>query len=305
MKTSTIRLLFRCFLIAVSVCIPWEPCRSVALSSQITQYLADYGISYWLVTTNEPHVLRIHHLKVDIANPRISVANVMASDPDGAGPAETSLEPPAVLVEQCGALACINANRWQSLPDALGKRSTDWTIHMPVDMQGLAVCNGVVRSKAEDEYCAFWIDDKGAPHIGNPDVNAKVREGVAGFTRLLKDGQIVQPDDPAIHPRTALGLDASNRYLFLVVVDGRQPGYSEGMTTPELAQYMKSLGCRNALNLDGGGSSVMLVTDAKAKEYVLNEPSTKVYGMSIARPIPDLLVIRPKGKEPTISSDGK
>ena len=45
----------------------------------------------------------------------------------------------------------------------------------------------------------------------------------------------------------------------LVVVDGRQPGYSRGMTLRELAEVMQSIGVQNAINLDGGGSSEMVV----------------------------------------------
>ncbi len=59
------------------------------------------------------------------------------------------------------------------------------------------------------------------------------------------------------HPRTAMGWNSNT--VFLVVVDGRQPGLSVGMTFPELAQYMATLGCQEAVNLDGGGSASMWV----------------------------------------------
>lgn len=57
------------------------------------------------------------------------------------------------------------------------------------------------------------------------------------------------------HPRTALGWN--ERSFFLVQVDGRQPGLSEGMTLEELAKTMIRLGCTEAMNLDGGGSSTL------------------------------------------------
>ena len=68
------------------------------------------------------------------------------------------------------------------------------------------------------------------------------------------------------HPRTAIGYDEAN--LYLVVVDGRQKGLSDGMTLAELAALMQRLGCADALNLDGGGSSTMWL-DGK----VVNTPS--------------------------------
>ena len=60
------------------------------------------------------------------------------------------------------------------------------------------------------------------------------------------------------HGRTAVGTTADGR-LLLVVVDGRQPGYSRGMTLRELADLMQRLGAQEAVNLDGGGSSQMVV----------------------------------------------
>lgn len=59
-------------------------------------------------------------------------------------------------------------------------------------------------------------------------------------------------------PRTMAGIDVRGR-LLLVTVDGRQPGVSEGFTLGEAARFMTSLGAVQALNLDGGGSSAMVV----------------------------------------------
>ena len=63
----------------------------------------------------------------------------------------------------------------------------------------------------------------------------------------------------ARHPRTAVGFDAGGGFLWLVVVDGRQLPRSAGMSLPELAELFLALGVEEALNLDGGGSSVMTV----------------------------------------------
>ena len=59
------------------------------------------------------------------------------------------------------------------------------------------------------------------------------------------------------NPRSAIGYYEPGHYCF-VVVDGRQKGYSMGMTIPELAAVFEELGCTSAYNLDGGGSAVML-----------------------------------------------
>ena len=58
------------------------------------------------------------------------------------------------------------------------------------------------------------------------------------------------------NPRSAVGCYEPGHYVF-VVVDGRQDGYSRGMTIPELASVFEELGCTCAYNLDGGGSALM------------------------------------------------
>jgi exopolysaccharide biosynthesis protein len=60
------------------------------------------------------------------------------------------------------------------------------------------------------------------------------------------------------HPRTAVGLTENNE-LLLVTVYGRQPGYSAGASITEMSKLLQSLGAVDAFNLDGGGSSMMVV----------------------------------------------
>ena len=68
-------------------------------------------------------------------------------------------------------------------------------------------------------------------------------------------------------PRTLVGVTSDGTLVF-VVVDGRDEGYSRGMTMTEAANLMVSLGCETAYNLDGGGSSTMYFNGS-----VINEPS--------------------------------
>jgi hypothetical protein len=99
-------------------------------------------------------------------------------------------------------------------------------------------------------------------------------EVVAGNTMLVVAGSAVSHTNKTRHPRTAVGLDATRTRLTFLVVDGRRPGVSVGMNYDELAAEMIRLGCHQALNLDGGGSSVMALRDsATAKMRVLNDPS--------------------------------
>ncbi len=113
------------------------------------------------------------------------------------------------------------------------------------------------------------ISLKGALHYG------AIEYAVGGGPRLLRDGKIVQDYTkerfaPSLyaqkHPRTAIGV-TSNSDVLWVVVEGRWP-LSEGVTLQELAEIMKRLGCVDAINLDGGGSSALFAGD-----LLLNRPS--------------------------------
>ncbi len=94
---------------------------------------------------------------------------------------------------------------------------------------------------------------------------------IGGSFNFLHDGDIVNYDHDAgataRHPRTAVCLN--DRYIFFVVVDGRQPGYSIGMTSDELARFCRDrLGAEWGINQDGGGSSAMWLDGE-----IVNRPS--------------------------------
>lgn len=110
------------------------------------------------------------------------------------------------------------------------------------------------------------------------------REAVGGFPILVRDSLELAGLDsagsatfgPVRHPRTIVGVAAGGNRLLLVTVDGRQAGYSAGMTLRESAQLMRDLGATEAINLDGGGSTTMVVardSSGTARYQVVNRPS--------------------------------
>ena len=137
-------------------------------------------------------------------------------------------------------------------------------------------------------YCAL------PPSTGSLDL------AIGGGPRIIRDGGIsIEHKREHLgesfandrHPRTAIGLSREGRYLFLVTVDGRQPGHSVGMSLPELAELMSSdlapftksrRNAYQAINLDGGGSTTMVV-----REQVVNRPSDQTG----ERPVANALVV--------------
>ncbi len=110
---------------------------------------------------------------------------------------------------------------------------------------------------------ASFVEPKGA-----------IYNAISGRGWLLKDRQVIEDlNDQYVAPRTSLGLDASGSKLILIVVDGRQPLYSHGVTIKEMADIMLQYGGENAINLDGGGSSTLVLQEPKTGEQVvMNSP---------------------------------
>jgi Phosphodiester glycosidase len=110
----------------------------------------------------------------------------------------------------------------------------------------------------------------------------RVRSSAEGFAPLSAPwfhGSFVA----ARHPRSLAGVRRGGT-LLLVTIDGRRPGWSAGVTLPEAARVMRSLGAREALNLDGGGSTAMAV-----RGRTVNRPSDPAG----ERPVSDALVVLP------------
>lgn len=78
--------------------------------------------------------------------------------------------------------------------------------------------------------------------------------------------------DREMEPRTAIGINRNGRYLYLIVVDGRQPFYSSGATFTKLAQILIDQGAYLAMSLDGGGSSTLVIEGEAGQPIILNSP---------------------------------
>ena len=258
-----------------------------------TSGLKKAGVEYQLQELTNPRTNRVHILRVDFSKGKTEAAVIIADDPDGAGPAEAALTNPLKLAENRAILAFVNTNPWDSFPDSAGKKNRHWYESQPVDISGLAASGGQVRSTA-DGYVALWVDASGRVFLGTAPTDGSVMEGMSGFSQIVKEGALVDPPGGAIHPRTAMGVDRSGRVMWLVVVDGRQKGYSEGMTLQELGSVMHGLGCWNAANMDGGGSSIMGLTEFDEHLRIVNSPSNRHQGLPKIRPLPMVLTIRKK-----------
>jgi len=103
-------------------------------------------------------------------------------------------------------------------------------------------------------------------------IASKAEYAVSGTRLLVDNGEITEGlDSRKLAPRTTAGVDKKGQTLIIVIVDGRQSGYSKGITLKEIAQILLENGAERALELDGGGSST-LVLNRDGNPVVLNSP---------------------------------
>lgn len=132
------------------------------------------------------------------------------------------------------------------------------------------------------QYATIRLLPNGKPRFLVPDSSRHAERQLkdsnlmtAGPMLLYKGSVVEQRMDRHFimgrHNRTAIGLRPDGTVL-LVVADGRSKRESEGLSIPELARVMRWLGCSDAVNLDGGGSSTMYIKE-KGDSGVVNHPS--------------------------------
>jgi len=165
------------------------------------------------------------------------------------------------------------------------------------DIAWLYVDSSLSIPKATQLPINFWKDSISKPTAndylqrGNF-ANWKMQTAVGGGPVLVQQGEIQIANNierkfagNAIkdkHPRTGIGYTA-NGDLILLVIEGRFPGKAEGATLEQMATMFKQIGCVEAMNLDGGGSSCLLIN---GKNTI--QPSDK----EGQRPVPAVLMVQ-------------
>lgn len=132
-----------------------------------------------------------------------------------------------------------------------------------------------------------------------------IEKAVSGGGMLVVDGEpqtMFSHNIGGKNPRTAVGIDKSGKIMYMVVVDGRRE-LAKGMTQAELALLMKEIGCYNALNFDGGGSSLMAIKDggehtlANTVSDGYKRPVTNSVGILSSAEIGDIVRIEAKTED--------
>ncbi|MCA9259695.1 MAG: phosphodiester glycosidase family protein, partial [Planctomycetales bacterium] len=263
-----------CVVVATS---PGASSQDVAVPAAETVARPFAGVVVRCLTRAEPRPLRVHVAEIALAEAGVRFFVTPGNgDPNGPEPGdpngETTRQTTLDFLREQHAQLAVNGTFFDM--ERLG-----------TDNKGLVVSAGDQISPFHRNWPALNLDQRNAPAIvrGTHDTFAlaETNKGVELFNALAGSDQIVtngrattdqREFSLTLHPRTAAGFTADGR-LILIVVDGRQPGYSEGVSLAELASLMLEYGCQQALNLDGGGSTTLAIADPEPR--VLNSPSGK------------------------------
>ncbi len=215
-----------------------------------------------------PDPVALYAARVDL---KASDVTLMVTPSNGDKPLETDGAKTSTFLKQFHCQVAVNASPFAPVEEGEGK---------PKDILGLSASRGDVYSQPHGSHAAMLISKDNKVTFVEPPIDTKnVYDAVSGFGMLLRNGQNVGDDGPQ-HPRTAAGVSQDGRYLYLLIIDGRQPNYSIGATTRETAEWIRQLGAYTALNLDGGGSTEMVTDDGQGNPLIVNRPiHNKIPGM--------------------------
>lgn len=174
-----------------------------------------------------------------------------------------------VYTPEWGSFAPTSPKYGKQIAVEKGKIISIGTQSMPIPQNGYVIVGPDERLAKIYKAKHVDLDIKTIPNWEN------VKHIISGGPYLVKNGEVfVDMTEQKLgaiggkNPRTAIGYTQDGNFI-MVAVDGRE-GASVGLTLKELAWFMKSIGCTNAMNLDGGGSTVMYVNGR-----VVNMPKVK------------------------------
>lgn len=219
------------------------------------------GIDATKLRVKEPR--RMHVCVVRIALDTPGLEFVSTSD-NGDRSEETDGLFTSTFLKQEKCQVAINAGAFGPVTDTEGTGK---------NILGLHISKGKLVSPWEAGYQVLAISKDNDATIlqSDPKDYSKMETAVSGFKVVLWEGKVRQGDE-TIHPRTLVGLSKDRKQMYWMVIDGRQIGHSEGATKTESGQLMKQMGANSALNLDGGGTTTLVIENSDGKPKVINKP---------------------------------
>jgi len=229
------------------------------------------GVTYRRVIQFTPRPMIAHIIVIDT---KVNKFEFLVTPPDSNGELPLNARTTSQFLEEFGLQLAINGDGfdpwWSNGP-------ADYYPHVgePVVPLGLTASGGKIYTEGVEEQLGteptLFISRRNTLSFNRrPD---KVFQAISGDRMLVLQGSVAEDlDATELDPRTAIGLNKNGRYVYLVVVDGRQPFYSDGATFAQLARLMIDQGAYVAMSLDGGGSSTLVMEGENGEPVILNSP---------------------------------
>lgn len=224
------------------------------------------GITYERIVRQSPRPLVIHVVTIDLKAGGIKTL-VTQGDADESLP--LSAKTTSDFLADNNLQVAVNGDAFTPWQD-LGPLGFSPHAGERVSPLGFAASKGNVYSQDTDEQPTLYLYQNNKASMNA--LNGKVYNAISGYKLLIWNGDIVDGLGSDLDPRTAVGLNRAGNKLVIVVVDGRQPGYSEGVSEAELAAILLERRVHSAMNMDGGGSSTLVIEGDNGEPEVLNSP---------------------------------
>ena len=229
------------------------------------------GMKYIHLTLDEPRLMENYLVRIDLRTPGLRVTSTGRASNWGAVMTDYTNEVYLIDTLRVRTRDFMEEHRVHGTNMVLALNTSPWGpwrlpfTHKHGRFASLVVSDGQIVSHARRRNGMLVIFTNNVAKITNQLPNSLIPSvAIAhpghGFGIIMQGGKSLvaprRPDQkPALAPRTAFGISADGRWLYGVVVDGRQPGYSEGADGDDLVRILKAAGATDAINMDGGGSS--------------------------------------------------
>lgn len=247
------------------------------------------GISYERIVRQSPRPMVVHVVTVDLRTDGIRFL-VTPGNPKEAQPLKASTT--SQFLNKHNLQIAINGDAfepWRS------NSMLDYYPHVgdPVSPIGLAASEGTVYHQGDEDHPVLYISRNNQARFNTP--TGQLYNAISGNQMVVEQGEVMMGMQDEPEPRTAVALDKAGKRLIIVLVDGRQPNYSEGATLSELGEIIIEQGGHFGMNLDGGGSTTLVRESRFGGAEVLNSPiDHRIPGWQ--RPVGNHLGIRADSK---------
>jgi len=225
-------------------------------NAELTQRPVNEVIQLLTITQENPNAVSFI-ARIDLRNPQIDIQIT---------PEKREKYLTSTFAEQNNCIMAINGEAGESM--AMDCKLGEWS--------GNWVSNGNVVMMADTDkrpFIGFTKENK-ASYYEESFVDTEYKDAyynaIWGRFDILKKNELVKHENDRPYARTIMGLNQDGTYLYLMIVDGKRPDYSAGLTYKDCARILKALGASDAMACDQGGSSCMYVRNMGG---IINRPA--------------------------------